>query len=339
MRVWFNKTFSSIHNALRLIRAADPGRNYELVASSPNPNALVRLAVDAFHEEPAGLRGLAYLEWCAAFCRRERIDIFVPGKEAALIAGEREYFDACGTRVLSCATRPTLDLLHDKARFYAMVDCPEAPPPDWLACASPAQFDDAYACLKREHAELCIKPAVSVYGIGFRRVREDCSAWHLFAGGHDYQIDLPSLRAMLQEQAEFPVLLVMEFLGGHEYSVDCVASHGNLKFAVARRKPLRAGQGQTIDTRADIEAACARIVRQFGLNGWVNIQFREGRRGLRLLEVNPRMSGGIAMACLAGPNLPFLGLAGFDRGYDRLDAPAATAGLRVAELNHAVALQ
>ena len=130
----------------------------------------------------------------------------------------------------------------------------------------------------------------------------------------------------------------MEFLSGHEFSVDCVADGGVLRCAVARRKPLRAGHGQIIDPREDIQTACAAIIRQFSLNGYANIQFREGESGLRTLEVNPRMSGGIAMACLAGPNLPYLGVAGFDSGYAALQIPVAVPGLRVGEVTQAVEL-
>lgn len=338
MKVWFNKTFSSVQNALRLIRQGDPDRAYTLVASSPNPHALVRLAADEFHQEPSGLAGDAYVEWCADFCRRHGIGIFVPGKDAAQLAEAADAFAAFGTRIMSSAPRAMLDLLHDKGRFYATVECPPAPAPAWQACASLAEFDAAYERLRESHEHLCIKPSVSVYGIGFKRIREDCTAYDIYAGGHDYQIDLPSLRNLLAQRETFPTLLVMEYLPGHEFSVDCVADRGALRCAVARRKPLSAGHGQIIDPREDIQAACAAIVRQFSLNGYVNIQFREGEGGLRLLEVNPRMSGGIAMACLAGPNLPYLGLAGFDKGYAALPIPVVVPGLRIGEVNQAVEL-
>jgi len=59
---------------------------------------------------------------------------------------------------------------------------------------------------------------------------------------------------------------------------------------------------------------------------------------LRVLEINPRMSGGIGMACLAGPNLPYLGLVVFDRGRDAACVPAIADGLRVGEMNKAVRL-
>lgn len=338
MRVWFNKTFSSVHAALRLIREGDVAGRYELLASSPNPHALVQLASHQFHTEPSKVTGAEYLDWCAEFCATQGIGILVPGKEAALFAETQDRFADAGTRIMSCASRDNLDLIHEKGRFYALVQCEEAPAPETLSCTTFEEFDQAYAQLRQRHAELCIKPAVSVFGIGFRRIREDRSAYDLFAGGHDYQIDLPSLRTMLSSQPSFPRLLVMEYLGGSEFSVDCIADQGTLKCAVARRKPRSVGGGQVIDDREDIQSACRRVVAQFGLNGYANIQFREGDNGLRILEVNPRMSGGLGMACLGGPNLPFLGLAGFDQGYATTVIPPVAAGLRVAEYNQAAVL-
>lgn len=93
-----------------------------------------------------------------------------------------------------------------------------------------------------------------------------------------------------------------------------------------------------IVVREDILQACAHLVRQFALNGNVNIQFREGDQGLRILEINPRMSGGIAMACLAGPNLPYLALAAFDRGREAVTPGTIVDGLRVGEINKAIRL-
>jgi carbamoylphosphate synthase large subunit len=338
MRVWYNRTFSSVHAALRLIRDADFEGCYEIVVSSPNPHALVQLPAHQFFIEPAKIIGSEYIDWCEKFCVEHGIDIFIPGKEAALLSTVHDRFAKIGTRIMSCASSDNLDIIHNKGRFYDLVRCDAAPAPACKSCATPDEFDSAYAQLRVSHSELCIKPSVSVYGIGFRRIREDRSAFALFSGGHDYQIDLISLRAMLATQASFPTLLVMEYLSGHEFSVDCIADHGTLKCAVARRKPLSVGGGQVIDAREDIQAACCEVVSQFGLNGYSNIQFRESEQGLRILEVNPRMSGGIAMACLGGPNLPYLGLAGFDCGYGTVNLPPVTDGLRVAEYNQAAVL-
>jgi predicted ATP-grasp superfamily ATP-dependent carboligase len=146
------------------------------------------------------------------------------------------------------------------------------------------------------------------------------------------------LRRGFGAMATFRTMLVMEYLDGHEFSVDCVGDNGRLVCAVPRKKPLLAGQGQLIDMRDDILESTRQLTTAYGLNGVFNVQFREGQNGLGLLEINPRMSGGIAMACLAGPNLPYLALAGFDRGFDSLPIPAIRSGIRVGEQLYATEL-
>ena len=337
-RVWFNKTFSSVGAAIRLIREADEAGNYQIVCSSTNPHAPAFLAAHASAVEPSGLKGQAYLAWCLDFCRTRHIDIFIPGKEAGLVSAAREQFEAQGTRVLCAASPDMLALLHDKARFYQNVDSPLAPPAAFRVVETAAQFDAAYRDLRKDHAKLCIKPSVSVYGLGFSVLDEERSSAQLLLEGVQYHIGLDDLRRGFAAMETFRTMLVMEYLDGHEFSVDCVGDNGRLVCAVPRKKPLLAGPGQTIDMRDDILENCRQLTAAYGLNGVFNVQFREGQNGLGLLEINPRMSGGIAMACMAGPNLPWLALAGFDRGYDSLPIPAIRAGMRVGELSRAVEL-
>ncbi len=336
--VWFNKTFSSIHSSLAQIRKGDQNRKYRLIVSGQNPNTVARLTADEFHLEPRGLHGADYVNWCLEFCLSHEIRVFVPGKESSLIAGESARFFANEVRVMNCADRLTLELIHNKSDFYQTMQADPVPPPNWIACSSYAEFEEAYCQLAASHDDVCFKPSVSVYGIGFRRIRTDKTAYQLLTGGYDYQIDLDSLRVLLREKGSFPTLLVMEYLPGHEYSVDCISDHGALKCAIQRRKPMHPGHGQIIDSCESIHDACCAIVKKFKLNGYSNIQFREGREGLRLLEVNPRMSGGVAMACLAGPNLPYLGLVGLDQGYENLQIPSVQFGIRVGEFNTATVL-
>lgn len=338
MRVWFNKTFSSVHSALTLIREGDAEGRYRVVCTHPNPHALGLLVADEAAAEPSGLTGEHYVDWCLTFCRERQIDIFVPGKEATLIARHAQRFLNQGVRVLSAGSPDVLECLNNKARFYAEASAPDAPSPEFEVFEDAETFDAAYERMRTRHEVLCMKPSVSVYGIGFRQISEKKSAFDLLLEGNPYRIDLVSLREMLQRGGRFRPMLLMPFLAGYEFSVDCVAHEGELVCAVARRKPLASGEGQMIVVRDDILQACAHLVRQFALNGNVNIQFREGDQGLRILEINPRMSGGIAMACLAGPNLPYLALAAFDRGREAVTPGTIVDGLRVGEINKAIRL-
>ena len=109
---------------------------------------------------------------------------------------------------------------------------------------------------------------------------------------------------------------------------------------MARKKLPQPGYGQVIEVRADIVESCAKLAADFGLSGMFNVQFREGQGSLRLLEINARASGGIGMACLAGPNLPYLALISFIDGHQGFtpEQLAVRDGMRVGELGTAVAL-
>ena len=341
-RVWFNKTFSSVATAMRLIREADLAasggqRRYHLIYTNPNEHAAAFLAADEYAVEPSDLKGEDYLEWCLAFCRERAITIFWPGRAAGRIASAQARFAAIGTRVLSVATEEELTLMHHKARFCAGLDLPMAPVADTRAVNNIAEYDAAFAELRPLHARLCIKPSESVYGLGFAVLDERSSAELLLAGAA-YKVNTQELRDGLARMETFKTLLLMEYLDGHEYSADCVADQGKLICAVPRKKLHAGGSGQLIELRADLLAACEQLARDYRLNGVFNIQFREGAHGLALLEINPRMSGGIGMACAAGPNLPYLALAGFDQGFDKLTVPAIREGMRVGEAAYAVEL-
>ena len=337
-RVWFNKTFSSVGTAIKLIREADGAGHYHLICSNTNAHAAAFLQAHEYALEPAGLTGEAYLDWCLAFCRSQSVSIFWPGKEAGLIGSHSARFEAQGTRVLSVATQEVLALMHDKARFCAGLDLPQAPPAQFRAVENIEQYDAAYAELRPLHDKLCIKPSESVYGLGFAVLDEERNAAQLLLAGAVYHINARELRSGLAQMEQFKPLLLMEYLGGHEYSVDCVADMGRLVCAVARKKPRTSGAGQLIDMREDVLQACRKLTFDYSLNAIFNIQFREGRNGLALLEINPRMSGGIGMACAAGPNLPYLALAGFERGYAGVNVPAVRDGMRVGEQAVAVEL-
>jgi carbamoylphosphate synthase large subunit len=338
MRVWFNRSFSSVHTAIDLIRQADSDQRFTILHSNPNPASPVARIAHEFHLEPTGLTTADYIGWCVEFCRKHRVDIFIPGREATAIAGAHALFEAIGTRVQSAASEAALQLIHDKARFYAETALPLAPVAEFRPFEDAAGFEAAYDQLRRRHAKLCVKPTHSIYGLGFAVLDGERNSAELLMAGAEYHVSLADFRAGLAKLGTFRSMLLMEFLEGREYSVDCVGDNGRLVTAVVRRKSTQAGAGQRIDQRNDILDATAQLCRTHGLNGIFNVQFREACGKPRLLEINPRMSGGIGMACVAGPNLPYISLRGFADGYDGLHITPVRDRIRVAELARAVEL-
>jgi len=336
MKIWFNKTFSTISSVFKAIHLAFPVDEVSLICTHTHGNAAAFLAADECYLEPADLTGLDYLEWCVNFCRQHNIQLFWPGKEAALISQHHDLFLAMGTQVLSVADYETLTLLHNKADFYSHLNPAIAKTMAFIAVNNADEFDLAVTSLSKKHEQLCVKPAVSVFGLGFRILDRQRDSISQLLEGIEYQIPLQEFRLGMNNTPQFDTLLVMEHLGGHEWSVDCAGRQGELLCAVQRKKPLLAGYGQTIDNNADIQGMVTRLTADYRLNGLFNIQFKEGAQGIRLLEINPRPSGGFGMACLSGANLAKIALQSI-KG-DTIQTPIIQYGLKVTEVNTPVIL-
>ena len=336
MRIWFNKTFSTISAVFKNFHQSVPAGEITIICTHTHLTATAFLAADEYHLEPDDLTGEAYLAWCLAFCKQHHIELFWPGKEAALISQYHDLFGAVGTKVLSVADFDTLTLLHNKANFYNALPSDVATVMDFIVINDLESFDKAVVELSQKHDKLCVKPAVSVYGLGFRILDTRNSITHLLKGV-EYQIPLAELRQGMVNMQQFDSLLVMEHLGGHEWSVDCAGRHGELLCAVQRKKSILAGHGQSIDNNADIQGMVERLTAHYRLNGIFNIQFKEGKDGVRLLEINPRPSGGFGMACLAGVDIAKIAWHAF-KG-ETIEVPIINYGLKVAEVNTPVVLR
>jgi hypothetical protein len=337
MRIWFNKTFSTISAVFRNLRQSTATGEVTVICTHTHATASAFLAADENYLEPVELSGENYIQWCVEFCQRYKIDLFWPGKEAVLISKNQQLFYSKGIAVMSVADYATLTLLNNKANFYASLNPDVAKTMEFIAVNNSEDFDLAVAELSSRHENICVKPSVSVYGLGFRILDRQRDSITQILKGVEYQIPLQELRKGMINTPQFETLLVMEHLGGHEWSVDCAGKQGQLLCSVQRKKSLLAGHGQTIDNNPAISEMVERLTSHYRLNGIYNIQFKEGIHGPRLLEINPRPSGGFGMACLAGANLAQIALQGF-KG-EKFDLPTICHGLKVTEINSPVVLQ
>ncbi len=331
-RIWFNRTFSNVRALFDLIRQGDGSGEFHLVCSHTQSGFPGLLSAHETALEPTGLTGLDYVDFCLDFCRERRIDCFWPGKEARLLAAHRERFAAQGVELFAAAAPEMLEILFDKARFYVEARRFSIPPPDSIEFSTPDAFETAYARLRMAHEVLCVKPADGVNGAGFRVIEEQRTGLEILLQGALYSIHLDGLRQLLREAETFRPLLLMEFLGGSEYSLDCVGDGRRLVAVTQRKKAKAGGYGQEIVEIHALTDAVSEMTAAFGLRGLFNVQFREGQNGFRLLEINPRFAGGIGYTGAAGLNLPYLALHGLIHGFPDRQFPLVAASAQVLEV-------
>ncbi|MBY0525727.1 MAG: ATP-grasp domain-containing protein [Gemmataceae bacterium] len=336
--VWLNKGLSSNFDAVESLRSAQSPGELRVLSSHPDPDCPAFRVSNHFEVEPKGLSEAAYLDYCLDFAQRHSVDAFIPGKNLRAIMRERSRFDAAGVRLVAAADADTLDLLEDKAAVYTALGAGLVALPEYEVVRDLAGFDAAYARLRVRHKRVCFKPAVSVFGLGFKVISETGSAQDRLFRGEPLKIGLGEARRCLGERAHFRDLLVMQYLPGPERSIDCLAQRGSLIRCVVRLKSNVPDGPQLLEANPALEAMVGRLTERLRLDGLFNVQFRDCDGVPYLLEINPRMSGGLLYACMSGLAFPYwavrvaLGTATPDQ------VPRPRTGLRVSKVNRAILL-
>lgn len=331
MRIWFNRHFSLVGRVVRLLGEARLTESMHTLVSHRRPEFSGFIGADTSFLEPDGLSGDDYVQWCLDTAHVHQVDWLVPGHAADSLANSQERFAGIGVRLLQAASAKLLPLLNQKDWVYA--HAPEnIPRPRYAVIDSVAQLLPGLIEFERVGAT-CIKPCVGVYGHGFHRLQSAVTD----VRGSTECLSLDDWLQRYRPPSVERRQLLMEFLPGHEYSIDVACVQGDLLAAVVRRKALD-GSAQTLVDRPDLCSYARQLVETFGLNGLINVQFKDAVDGSpKLLELNPRASGGIAMSCLSGLNLPAIAYSACMLGQRMPGAPQLF-GLRVTEVPVAVIL-
>jgi biotin carboxylase len=312
MRIWFNRWFTTVTHFMELIRSNDEGRRFEIFGTHSNMDALYLQYCDYAFTEPT-VSGEEYIEFCLAFCRKHKIDIFIPRKENVLISKRLADFEDIGVKVLVCPDSDLMETLDNKAAAYHSIMQKEEDGaelvsiPDFYVVNNSKDFKSAYESLRAKGHTVCFKPVVGEGATGFRVIEDKIeSIDQLFRRASSRRLPYHHACEILSQQEVFPDLMVLEYLEGTEFSIDCVASTEQLYAAIPRMK----GEGrirEIIDHHELIQLA-QRFHQHYHIPYIFNIQVKYNQGVPKLLEINPRMSGGMHFSCLTGLNLPYLGI-------------------------------
>lgn len=354
--IWFNAGLWVMAEAIEAIREqeslAPDGEKVvgRLIVTHNNPHFIGFGLADHAELEPTFKESSEYAAWALEFVKAHGIECIVASRNLEALELNESAFEALGVKVLSACDLSTWDDIDDKIAFYHKLEESGAGEmlPRWTTWRSDLSSSLSLAisqiiepAICQPSREACIKPARGIFGQGFFHFQEKPDVDQLL-----FNVD-----AKLMEPSKFIPLafvsgeakghsdwMVMEFMPGSEFSVDCLAWNGQLVSAVAREKHSPSNHGQVIVQDPLIEQYCEQLSKIFGMQGVFNAQFKVDVTGaLRVLEINPRFSGGMGMSLLSGVNLVWWWIK-LAYGADPSIVPAPQPGVRVYSWRKAVRL-
>lgn len=303
--IYFNRCFSSTPKIIQKFLSNNGPSKFKIYISHVSRNNYLEEVADYFELEPS-LNGIDYVKYCLDFCRKHNINLFVPRYNVTTLIDYKEDFDRLGVKVMFIGSRDTYQLLENKVKTYeALKDTNIVAIPKSYRIINYEDFQNAYNQITKNGSRACLKPISGIGGDGFKQILEDMTEVEELYKTTGSTIAKDRIVRILKNSNNIKPFMVMEYLEGDEYSIDCLGYNGELIAAVPRRKLDL--YRQNIEYREELIALAQRLTRKFSLNYLYNIQVKYHRGEAYLIEINTRMSAGIHKSCFTSIN--FLDLA------------------------------
>ncbi|WP_419883049.1 ATP-grasp domain-containing protein [Peribacillus sp. B-H-3] len=304
-RIWFNRWFSAAYHFIEAIKYNDDGVAYQIYGTHPNEDTVYFQVCDHSETEPE-LEEEEYVDFCLDYCLKHNIDIFIPYHHALAISGSISRFHAAGISVLVSDNYSLMDMISHKGKLYENFsrNALTRLVPEYRVVNTAKEFAEAYQMLKAKGKTVCLKPDSGRGGEGFRIIRGSKDSIEDLFGHLSHEMAYEDVYDILLTVPRFDSLIVMEYLEGYEYSIDCLAFNGKLLAAVPRKKA--GGRIRSLENVPELMQIALEINQELNIPYVFNIQVKYSKGVPKLLEINPRMSGGLHISSLSGINFPYL---------------------------------
>jgi carbamoyl-phosphate synthase large subunit len=297
--------------AAGIIKCLKQNKSFHIIVADANSGAVGRYLNNDFETIPLATDS-SFADTMLSLCRKRDIHVVLPlvTKELIPLSQHIKEFELAGAKLLVSPTA-SLDIANNKSRLYEFMQWRGMGVPEFRVVENTEQFKMAVGELGYPEKEVCFKPSVSNGSRGFRIISEQINELDLLFNHKPSSTYLSLSDAVrILSSGAFPELLISEYLPGEEYSIDCVANHGEPVLVVPRlRKKMINGisvEGEFVNDDSII-AYCNQIIRELQLHGNIGIQVKRSAPGqFLILEINPRVQGTISAALGAGVNLPEL---------------------------------
>lgn len=283
-------------------------QKYTVHGADADPKATGKGLCSVFHTIPKA-SNKNFIQELLAIVETHHIHVLIPlvTKELELFSSHILAFEKLNCKVVVNALT-SLQICNNKNYLLQKIQAAGLEIPEYIAVNNVQDLANASKELNYPEKTICVKPSESNGMRGFRIINSSIDRAALFWNEkpNNAHCTMEELRQILG--VAFREILVMEYLPGKEYTVDCIAHRGKAKLILPRER-LRINNG--ISTRGKfvnhtgIIDYCTRIIELFDLHGPIGVQLKEDANGIpKMLEINPRLQGTTVSAEGLGINIP-----------------------------------
>jgi biotin carboxylase len=284
----------------------DPVLDIKIVGVDANQDHPSKFLVDVFYKVPFGTDE-GYGDTILQIIKTEKVQVIIPGsdQEAFVLSALRDQLDQLGVTITTSPT-PVLDLIRNKLTTYRELESSGISLPNYCSVDSLVELKSAFKFFQYPEKSIILKPIDGRGGRGLRVLESPDDVLPAWIGNglrenrYNY---IPNDQELGEWLNEGP-LMVMPALRDPAYDVDLVAVKGKAEAIIIRRRHNPVGipfTGNTLEVNERIYDYCKKIASALNLDGLHDIDLMTDIEGYPvLLEVNPRMSGSVSAAHIAG---------------------------------------
>lgn len=300
--IWINNWFSSMMCNIKDIKRLIPG--IKIIGTSISENCTYKHEVDEFYIEPFKVDLDTYLDWALKFCKEHSINCILPKNYINTLSKNKETFKNIGIDIL-CEDYSTRRIFDSKDNVYKILDkLGYNKIPLYSIVDNVDDFMSRYVTFKNMGYKVCFKYDHDEGAGSFREIN-DSSDLNIESLDNKIENKISYLDAkeILRNYYSGKPIMIMPKLSSPEVSVDCYDSPELGFIAIPRYKD--GNRLKHIELNKELIEDCKYIQSIFKFKYAFNVQYRwDNMNNSKLLEVNPRMSGGIHISSMSGFCIP-----------------------------------
>ncbi|MDR0804537.1 MAG: ATP-grasp domain-containing protein [Oscillospiraceae bacterium] len=296
-KIYLNRFFSTAYYLIEWLKRG----GFYVIASGVSDSTVYKNIADEYFVEDnlSGVEERGIVDYYTLVLNEHKPDAFLPYSNLETIVRHKADIERdTGVKIIA-DDFSVVGATFAKSGTYTRLKnlCPEFIPPYFIA-ETRAEFENAVREIS-EYARPCFKFDTDI-GAGSFRVIDD-----VFFAVDEFPPPLPNLKTTYNAALKGyngERVIVMPYMSEPEISVDCLRTpNGNI--IIPRVK--RGGRIEQIGYDREIMLAAKKILGSFRPEYPFNIQFRFFKDELKLLEINPRLSGSSHISAQAGNvNIP-----------------------------------